>query len=233
MVQELFVNIWGMVLHPKATIDALAQRRSIRPAVLLVLLVQALGWLNLALFTLLGQDWLGTRRELTEPTYVGFFGYLPVGTEHYVWIFFLLIAPLFALLGLVVVPGLAHLLSKLWRGQGSFEAMVNTLAFALVPSLLIQSLFNDILLAGLPLNLLTGHPYAFTAALYGEFGTLWSTLTWAYMIGIYILGTGAWIVALGALAIRRVQSIPAWSAALIMLLTYLVWFYGLGGTFVR
>jgi hypothetical protein len=222
-----------MVVRPRATIDALAQRRSIRPAVLLVLLVQALGWLNLALFTLLGQDWLGTRRELTDPTYVGFFGYLPVGSEHYVWIFFLLIAPLFALLGLVVVPGLAHVLSKLWHGQGSFEAMVNTLAFAQVPSLLIQSFLNDMLLAGLPLNLLTGHPYAFTAALYGEFGPFWSTLTWTYMIAIYILGTGVWIVALGTLAIRRVQRIPTWSAALIMLFAYLVWFYGLGGTFVR
>jgi type VI protein secretion system component VasF len=40
-------------------------------------------------------------------------------------------------------------------------------------------------------------------------------------------------VALGTLAIRRVQRIPAWSAALIMLFAYLVWFYGLGGTFVR
>jgi hypothetical protein len=233
LIRNLFGTIWGTVTHPAATFDELARSRSIRPAVLLALLVQALGLLNLLLYTLLGQDWLGTRRELPNPTYVGFFGRLPIGTEHYVCIYFFVIAPLLALLGLVVVPGLAHVLSKVWRGQGSFEATVNTLAFAQVPSLLIQSLLNDMLLAGLPINLLIRHPYAFTAAMNGEFGSVWSTLTWVYMITIYILGTATWIVALGTIAIRRVQRIPTWAAALVMLFTYFVWFYGLAGTFVR
>lgn len=233
MIQKLFGYIWGVIRRPKATFDELAQLSSIQPAVLLVILIQLLGWLNLLLFTIFGYDWLGTRRELPDPTYVGFFGRLPVGTEHYVSIFFIVIGPLLGLLELVVVPGLAHVLSKLWRGQGNFEQMVNTLVFAQVPSLLIQSLLNDMVLAGIPANLLSGHPYAFTAAMNGEFGVVWSTLTWIYMIGIYILGTGIWVVALGTIAIHRVQRIPYWAAAVIMLFTYLLWFYGLLGSFVR
>jgi len=233
MIRMFFGYIWGIVTRPKATFDELAQLSSIQPAVMLALLVQLLGWLNLLLYTILGQDWLGTRRELPDPTYVDFFGRLPVGTEHYVSIYFFVVGPLLALLGLVVVPGLAHVLSTLWRGQGTFEQMVNTRMFAPVPSLLIQSFLNDIVLAGLPVNLLSGHPYAFTAAMNGEFGAVWSTLTWIYMIGIYILGTGLWIIVLGAIAIHRVQKIPRWAAALIMLFTYLLWFYGLAGTFVR
>jgi hypothetical protein len=233
MIRQLFGYIWGMVVHPKGTIDELAKIDSIRPAVMLALLVQALGWLNLLLFTIFGYDWLGTRRELPDPTYVGFFGRLVVGTEHYVSIYFLVIGPLLALLGLVVVPGLAHVLSKLWRGQGAFEQMVNTLIYAQVPSFLIQSFFNDMILAGIPANLLAGHPYAFTAAMNGEFGPLWSTLTWIYMIGIYILGVGLWVVALGTLAIQRVQQIPLWAAALVMVFAYFLWFYGLVGSFVR
>jgi hypothetical protein len=233
MIRYLFGYIWGSVAHPKATFAELTQLSSIRPAVMLVLLVQLLGLLNLLLFTILNQDWLGTRRELPNPTYVGFFGRLAVETEHYVLIYFFVIGPLLALLGLVVLPGLANVLSKLWRGKGTFEQMINTLTFAQVPSLLIQSLLNDMLLAGVPANLLTGHPYAFTAAMNGEFGALWSTLVWIYMIGIYILGTGFWVIVLGAMAIHRVQRIPRWAAALIMLFTYPLWFYGVIGTFVR
>lgn len=233
MVRNLLNFIWGIITRPTATFDELAKLNSIRPAVMLVILVQLFAWLNFLLYTLLDQDWLGTRRELPDPTYVGFFGRLPLGTEHYVSIYFLVIGPLLALLGLVLVPGLSHTLSKLWRGQGTYEQMVNGLTFTQVPSLLIQSIMNDMILAGLPINLLTGHPYAFTAAMNGEFGSLWSSLTWIYMIGIYILGTGLWIVVLGTIAIVRIQKIPLWSAVLIMLFTYLLWFYGLIGTFVR
>lgn len=233
MVRKFFSYLWGIVIHPKDTIDELGQLSSIRPALMLVVLVQLLGWLNLVLFLIFGQDWLGTRRELPDPTYVGFFGRLPVGTEHYVSIYFIVIGPLLALLGLAVVPGIVQLLSKLWGGRGTFEQMVNVLAFAEVPSLLIQSIMNDMVLAGLPANLLSGHPYAFTAAMNGEFGQLWSTITWIYMIGVYIIGTGLWTVVLGTIAIVRIQQIPKWSAALIMLFTYILWFYGLAGTFVR
>ena len=232
-IRQLFDYVWGTLIRPKATFNELAQLSSIRPAVMLVILVQILSWLNVLLFTIFGQDWLGTRRELPEPTYVGFFGRLAVGTEHYVWIFFFVIGPLLTLLGLVVVPGMAHLLSKLWGGKGTFEQMVNALAFALVPSILIQSLFNDMVLAGLPANWLSGHPYAFTAAMNGEFGSLWSTLIWGYMIGIYIIAVGLWVIALGAMAIHQVQKVPRWAAALIMSITYFLWFYGLAGSFVR
>lgn len=233
MVHELWGSFWGMIARPRATLDRLARHTAIRPAVMLAALGLGLGWLNLALFAVFGYDWLGTRRELFDPTYVGFFGQLRVGTEHYVPIFQWLISPLLALLGLAVMPGLAHVLSKLWRGQGTYEQMVNTLAYAQVPSILVRSVINDMLLGGVPANLIAGHPYAFTAAMDGEFGPAAATLWWVYMIGIYISGVDLWIVVLGTLAIRRVQRIPVWAAALIAVFAYVLWFYGVAGSVVR
>jgi len=233
MLAKTFHFIWGTIVRPKATFDELAQLTSIKSAVMLVILVQILAWLNLLIFTASGFDWLGTRRGLSDPTYVGFFGYLPVKVENYVPIFFIVVMPILALLGLVVIPGLAHSLSKLWRGQGTFEQMVNTLAYAQVPSLIVQTFFNDMILAGVPANLIAGHPYAFTAAMNGEFGPAWSTIFWIYMIGVYIIGVFVWVVVLGAIAIHRLQKIPWWAAAVIMFFSYFLWFYVIGGSVVR
>jgi hypothetical protein len=85
------------------------------------------------------------------------------------------------------------------------------------------------LLGGVPANLVAGHPYAFAAAMNGEFGPVMAMVFWIYMLGIYILGFDLWVVILGTIAIRRVQRIPWWAAALIMLFAYLLWFYGLNG----
>lgn len=233
MIRRLFGYIWGTIAHPKATFDELAQLTSIRPAVMVILLVYLLQYLNYLLYTASGYDWLGTRRELPDPTYVGFFGRMPVGIENFTLIFFLIIFPLLGMLGPVVVPGLAQVLSKLWHGQGTFEQMINTLGFAQAPASLFAVLLNDMILAGIPANLIAGHPYAFTAAMNGEFGPLWSTIVWGYMFGIYIFGLGLWTVTLGAIAIQRVQRIPGWAAALIMLFSYILWFYGIEGSFVR
>jgi len=233
MLREIWGYFYGMIAHPRATLDDLAQQASIRPAVILVIIGLLLGWLNLLLFAIFGYDWLGTRRELVDPTYIGFFGQLRVGTEHYVPIFSWVISPLLSLLGLAVMPGLAHVLSKLWRGQGTYEQMTNTLAYVQVPSIFFRGILNDMVLGGVPANLLTGHPYAFTAAMNGEFGSVVATLWWVYMMGVYIVGIDLWIVILGTMAIRRVQRIPVWASALIMLFVYGVWFYGVEGSIVR
>ena len=233
MFRKFFAYLWGTITHPGKTFDLLAQERSIRPAVMLAIFALLCVWLNYLLYRVFGYDWLGTRRELSEPTYVGFFGHLPVGLEHYVPLFLLVISPLLALLGLFFMPGLVHVLSKLWRGQATFEQMVNTIGFAQLPSILIQGILNDMLLAGIPLFLLTGHPYPFTAAMNGEFGSFVAALWWVYMIGIYIIGTQLWIVILGTIAITRIQRIPCWAAVLIMLFAYNLWFFGLAGSIVR
>jgi hypothetical protein len=233
VLRELWGTFWGMIGRPRVTLDRLAQLTGIRPAVMLVTADMVIGWLNGLLFALFGYDWLGTRRELLDPTYVGFFGQLRVGTAHYVPIFNWLISPLLALLGLAVMPGLAHVLSKLWRGQGTYEQMVNTLVYAQAPSILVRSVINDVLLGGVPANLIAGHRYAFTAAMKGEFGPAASTLWWVYMIGVYIAGVDLWVVVLGTLAIRRVQRVPWWAAALVMLFVYVLWFYGIAGSVVR
>jgi hypothetical protein len=223
-----------MIVHPKATLDELANETSIRYAVMLVVFGLLITLLNLLLFTIFGFDWLGTRRELTDPTYVGFFGRMPVGLENYVWIFNLLVNPIMTLVGLFFIPGLAQVLGKLWRGQGTFEQMVNTIVFAVgVPALVISNLLNDYLLGGILPNLLTSHPYAFTAAQMGEFGPLVQTLWWIYILGIYIFAKDVWSIALGALAIQRIQEISAWAAVLIMVFGYMLWYYGIAGTFVR
>ena len=69
-----------MIAHPRATLDELSRQTSIRPAVILAVFPVLLGWLNLLLFVAFGYDWLGTRREMLNPTYVGFFGHLRIGT---------------------------------------------------------------------------------------------------------------------------------------------------------
>lgn len=53
------------------------------------------------------------------------------------------------------------------------------------------------------------------------------------MIGVYILAKDIWTVVLGTLAIRQVHKIPTWAAMSIMLFGYLLWYYGVAGTYVR
>ena len=233
MLRKFFGYIWGTIVHPKATFDELAQLTSIRYAVMAIILVYLLQYLNYLLFTAFGYDWLGTRRELPDPTFVGFFGRMSISVEDYLPIFFYVMIPLLMLLGLVIIPGLAHLLSKIWCGQGNFEQMINTLGFAQTPAALFAVLVNDMILGGFPTNLIANHPYAFTSAMNGEFGALWSTAIWIYMFGIYMFGMGLWTIILGTIAIQRVQRIPWWAASLIMLFTYILWFYGIEGMVVR
>lgn len=133
----------------------------------------------------------------------------------------------------MVIPGLVQILSKLWGGQGTFEQMVNTIGFAQAPAGLFYVVLNDIILTGFLANLIVGHRYAFTAAMNGEFGQLWSTIAWVYIIGIYSIGLSLWIVILGTIAIQRVQHIPWWAAALIMTFSYILWFVGIEGSVVR
>ena len=233
MLRKLFGYIWGVIVHPKATFDELAQLTSIRYAVMAIVLVYLLQYLNYLLFTAFGYDWLGTRRELSDPTFVGFFGRISIRVEDYVPVFFFVMMPLMILLGPVIVPGLAQMLSKIWHGQGTFEQMVNALGFAQAPAALFAVLINDMILGSVPTNLIAGHPYAFTAAMNGEFGAVWSTLIWAYMFGIYIFGMGVWTIVLGTMAIHRVQRIPWWAAALVMTFSYILGFYGIGGMVAR
>lgn len=233
MLRKFFGYIWGTIVHPKKTFDELAQLTSIRYAVMVIILVYSLQYMNYFIYTALGYDWLGTRRELPDPTYVGFFGRMPVSAEHFTTVFFLIIFPLLGVLGPVVIPGLAQVFSKLWRGQGTFEQMVNTIGFAQAPAALFMVILNDMILAGFVANLIVGHPYAFTAAMNGEFGALWSTIVWVYVIGVYSIGMSLWIVILGTIAIQRVQRIPWWAAAIIMTFSYILWFVGIEGSFVR
>lgn len=52
------------------------------------------------------------------------------------------------------------------------------------------------------------------------------------MIGVYAVLQYVWAIALGALAIRRVQRIPLWGAVLTMLVSFVSWM-GIVTTVVR
>lgn len=67
----------------------------------------------------------------------------------------------------------------------------------------------------------------------GEFGPVVAAFWNFYVIGIYTIAHDLWIVALGAIAIQRVQRILGWAAALLMLFAYLVWMHGLLAMVVR
>jgi hypothetical protein len=100
-----------------------------------------------------------------------------------------------------------------------------------LPTILICSL-NDLLFT-VPANLISGHPYWYTAAMNGEFGPVVAAVWNFYVIGIYTIAHDLWCIVLGAIAIRRVQGIPWWTAALISPFAYVLWVYGITATFVR
>jgi hypothetical protein len=223
-------SFWGTIVRPAATFEALAAEREVRWAVVLAGVSLVQGWGNIALHEAVGLDWLGTRPLLSNPTYVGGFGHLRVGLTHWVPIFAGLL-PLLSLYNLAIMPGVAQLVSRLWGGQGSFEQMVATLTFATgVPALTIGAASEW--LFSVPLSLLSGHDYWWVAAMQGEFGPVVAAVWNSYVIGIYAVVQYGWAIALGCLAIRRVQRIPLWGAALTMLVSFGSWMV-IVTTFVR
>jgi hypothetical protein len=82
------------------------------------------------------------------------------------------------------------------------------------------------------MSLLSGHDYWWVAAMAGEFGPVVGTVWNAYVIGIYATLQYAWAMALGSLAIRRVQKVPLWAAVVTMLVSFGTWMV-IVTTFVR
>jgi hypothetical protein len=219
---------WGMLAHPRYTIDRLAAERSIRWGVGVVCLGVLQVWGNMLLFAIFGFDWLGSRPMLEDPTYVGGFGYLRVSADWWVPLFAAYM-PMNALYALVITPGAAHLISKVWGGRGTFEQMVNLLTFANVPSLVVGWISEW--LTGVPLNLVTGEPYFYDAAMEGAYGSTVAALWTGYSVAVYVV-PWAWGLALGTAAIRHVQEIPWWSAAAAMVAAFALQMLVLS-TFVR
>lgn len=229
-VRPFFRYFWGVIAHPRMTFDALAKEPSVRWAVGLACLPVAQIWGNILLHQALGYDWLGTRPYIVDPTFIAGFGRLVIGLEHWVPIFAALM-PLLALLGLLITPGLAQLMSKVWRGQGTFEQMVNTLTFAMtVPNLVIGATSEWLL--SVPLNMIFQHDYFWEAAMRGELGPTIAIVWNIYVFGVYITLQYGWMIVLGGLAIRRVQKIPVWAAALTMVTAFSVHFF-ISSLFVR
>ncbi len=227
---QFFACIRGVIVRPRATFHSLAREPTVRFAVMLAGLNLLLGWGNMLLHAATGFDWLGTRANLPDPVYVGGMGYWQAPLAGWVPIFAAL-EPVLALLGLTLLPGAAHLIAKLWRGQGTFEGTVTALAFAVgVPALLIGQASEW--LFGVPMDLIAGHPYFWTAAMAGDFGPVVAAVWNAYVIGVYSIVQYGAMVVLGAVAIRTVQKIPAWAAAVTMLVSFAAWMLVVS-TFVR
>lgn len=229
-MRQFISFFWGTIRRPAATFEALARERTVRWALIVASLGPLQVWGNMTLHAVFGLDWLGTRPYLSEPTFVGGFGYLRIGLANWVPIFAALL-PLFFVLNLVIMPGVAQLMSKLWKGQGSFEQMVNAMAFAgAVPSIVIGAASEW--LFGVPVDLLSGHGYWWTAAMHGEFGPTLGAIWNFYVVGVYSTFQYGWIVALGGIAIWRIQRIPAWAAALTSLVAFAIYMF-LASVFVR
>jgi hypothetical protein len=211
---------WGMIVRPRPTLDALAAEPSMRWGLAAASLGVLQVWGNMALHAVAGLDWLGTRSLLSDPTLVAGFGQVTVSLEAYI-LFLAALMPLLTLFALAATAGLAQLFSRPWRGQGTFEQMVNTLAFALaVPGILIGATTEWIF--GVPVDLLSGHDYWWVAAMNGELGPGVGFAWNLYVFGIYLGLQYAWQAALICLALRRVQKVPVWVALLLGLGIYLV-----------
>jgi len=229
-VKRLIRIVWGTIVRPGATLDELAGEEMVRWAVALAGVSLLQGWGNIGLHAALGLDWLGTRPLLSDPTFVGAFGHLQVDLAHWVPVFAGLL-PLLWLYGLVIAPGVAQLMSRLWGGHGSFEQMVVVLTFATgVPGLAIGA--TSEWLFSVPMSLLSGHDYWWVAAMEGEFGPLVAAVWNGYVIGVYAVLQYVWAIVLGVLAIRRIQRIPLWGAILTMLVSFAAWM-GIVTTVVR
>ena len=229
-MKQFIRYFWGMIVRPRVTFDALAAERTVRWAVLAACLPILQVWGNVALHKMFGLDWLGTKPLLADPTFVGGFGHWRVNSADWVFVFVALM-PLLALLSFVLNAGVAHLMSKLWNGQGTFEQMISTLTFAsVVPNIVIAGISEWVF--SVPMDLVTGHPYWWTAAMQGKFGPVIGTIWNTYVLGVYIGGQWVWIIALGSIAIQRVQRIPSWAAVLTMLAAFSVSMF-VSSVFVR
>ncbi len=229
-MRQVVRYFWGAMGRPGPTFEALAAQSTVRWALIAASLGPLQVWANMALHAVFRLDWLGTRPDLREPTFVGGFGYLRVGLANWVPIFAALM-PLLFLLKPVVMPGVAQLMGKLWHGQGTFEQMVNTIAFAAAIPATVMGGASEWLF-GVPIDLLSGHGYWWTAAMHGEFGSYVGTIWNFYVIGVYTTFQYGWIIALGAIAIRRIQRIPVWAAVLTSFVGFAVYML-IASVFVR
>jgi hypothetical protein len=229
-MRQLISYFWGTMRRPGPTFEAVGGERTVRWALIAASLGPLQVWGNMAVHSAFGLDWLGTRPDLAEPTFVGGFGYVRIGLANWVPIFAALM-PLLFLLNLMIMPGVAQLMSKLWHGQGTFEQMVNTMAFAVaVPGVVIAAATEW--LFGVPIDLLSGHGYWWTAAMHGEFGPTIAAIWNFYVIGVYSTFQYGWVIALGSIAIRRIQRIPVWAALLTSLVGFGVYVF-IVSVFVR
>ncbi len=208
--------VGGMLTNPLATFDALAAERTVRWGIAAAFLGTLEVWGNIVLHGLFGFDWLGTRNILVDPTMVAGFGHWRVNLADFLPVFVVLM-PIVSLLVLLTTSSMAHLMSKIWHGQGTFEQMVNTLAFAGVPAIIIAAATEWIF--GVPIALFTGERYWWTDAMAGKFGVI--SLVWnVYFWGVYLTASYVLTLVLGSIAVRRIQKTPRWAAVVTMMATF-------------
>lgn len=220
----------GIVRRPFGTLDSLAQERSVWIGFMPMAIYAGLAIIHWIIFGVLyGWDYLGTKPLLSDPIFVGGFGYWKVKLDQ-PW----MLVPLWCVLNpliWVVVAGFAQVITRLWDGKGAFEQGLNTLGFTFfVPLILIQSVSEWIFT--IPANTLSGDRYWWVNAMTGGYGPTVSILWNAFVIGIYGIATYTWVIVLSIIAIKRVQRVSYSQAIVAGCFTFFVALF-LYSTFVR
>ena len=146
------------------------------------------------------------KAEITVPAWIS----IPEDRYYFWEIFFAL--PVF-ILGWIMAAGVAHLLSRFFRGRGTFESTLAVLAFAVtIPSFvswITETIGTILIIAGVMthadwVTMTSGHGF-------------WQAFGLAYQLAAL-----AWCFFLFPVAISRSQSLRAWQASIVGVSTFLV-----------
>jgi hypothetical protein len=95
-MRQFIRYFWGTIARPRTTFDALAEEHTVRWGIAASFLGVFQVWGNMALHAAFGQDWLGTRELLADPTLVAGFGHWRVTLADYIPVSVVGVHPLMA-----------------------------------------------------------------------------------------------------------------------------------------
>ncbi len=106
-------------------------------------------------------------------------------------------APIFSLLGLLVISGIYHLIARLLRGEGSFVGLLSGLGFASFPTILTA-------------------PFALLGVVGGLFGSL--------VYNLAVFAVSIWVLVLNIIAIRENYAFSTGKAVLTFFIPVILFF---------
>jgi len=106
-------------------------------------------------------------------------------------------APIFSLLGLLVISGIYHLIARLLKGEGSFVGLLSGLGFASFPTILTA-------------------PFALLGVVGGLFGSL--------VYNLAVFAVSIWVLVLNIIAIRENYAFSTGKAVLTFFIPVILFF---------